>query len=405
MTYVETLQPYSDFEIKGKLSWYESKDSSFYVKQFNYKLTQYAPSVYAEIYFTLPDDEFMEFKQIDSLAIKDRIVEVWFEPELYNAITNKSYFPGPFKFCVVNYSYIKTGAVTDYELRGSDLNFVKIIKLECVDPVFYQMTLQDKIRSFGKTTVSEVTEKILKENGAKIKRIDGTSYAFPWLQTQITDYEMIRSMLPYAKSSEGNLVYHLLLFNEEAYFCPISNSEVSDFKTVIDMDKTIDASVVSYDQKVIIEKYGSREMKAINSGHYNFNAATPEKMNKQSYVGGRSGLKQHADVGLRYINGALDDEELSKIYVSNLRQRIHTFSRILNINTLSIPEITPFHCVELISQENGDTKEMDGLYYVGAVDYRFSNSNVGLLPNTMSLYLFSEVDSKGAESPEGSAIK
>jgi len=405
MTYIETFQPYSDFEIKGKLSWYESKDSPVYIKQFNYKLTQYAPSVYAEIYLTLSDSEFLEFKQIDSLAIKDRIIEVWFEPELYSTTTKKSYFPGPFKFCVVNYSYVKSDSVTDYELRGFGLDFVKIIKLECIDPIFYQMTLQDKIRSFGKTTVSEVAEKILKENGAKIKRIDKTDYSFPWLQTQTTDYEMIRSMLPYAKSSEGNLVYHLLLFNEEAYFCPISNSEVSEFKAVIDIDKTIDASVVSYNQKMIIEKYGSREMKIVNSGYYNFNAVTPEKMNKQSYISGRSGLKQHANVGLRYINGVLDDEELSKIYVSNLRQRIHTFSRILNIVTLSIPEITPFHCIELISQKNGDTKEMDGLYYVGAVDYRFSNANVGLLPNTMSLYLFSEVDSEGAESPEGSAIK
>jgi len=397
------LSTFNDFTIKGKINWIDK--NPIHINKFNYRLSQYAPSIVAAIDFTVSDEQMLEFKKIESLQIKDRIIEVWFEPELYNKELNRNFFPGPYKLCIVNYTYIKAG-ISDYEIQYENFAPIKLIRLECIDPIFYQMTIQQKFKSFGETSTSNVVNKILSDYQIKNKYIEDTGYKFKWLQTQITDYEMIRSLLPYSKSTSGNLLYHFIMFNEEAYFKSITNTKLSDYNIIIDINNAISIDYQTTDMKPLIEKFGGiTSLQAINSGYTNFQSVTPDKMNRQNYIKNRKDVNQHSSNYVNFINHAIDYQELEKIYISNLRQRLHTFSRIVTLETAAIPDLTPFKSIELISQYKGNIKELDGLFYIADIEYNYISLQNATNNATMTLYLISEVDSYGMNEPEGMSNK
>lgn len=401
---VDTLRYFNYFITKANLSWYNSNPTV--VKSFSYHLSQYTPSVYAEVTLVVNEDYFEDFKNIERLPIRDRIVEVWFEDELYSLKHSEKFFSGPFKFCVVNYEVTNFG-VTELDIEYSDINSGKLVVLKCVDPVFYAMQLDEKHESYSSTTISEVVSKIVSRNGGRVGRIEPTDYSYNWLQAQLTDYEMIRSMLPYARSVGGDLLYSFFMFNEEAYFAPITQSIKTPYSVKLDMIKNSRELVYSTNFKSLIERYGSRDrLFHFNRGYDNFKSFTPDPMSRQSYLSSSSSeRKQHKGFASQYVTGSIDEEELQRIYISNLRHRVYTFGRVVDTAAEVIPELTPLSCLEVLSQEDGKTKDLDGLYYVASVTYNYGMTNVYPYQPFVYMVLCSELDSEGMESSEGGPIE
>ena len=397
------VSTYREFKTKIKLSW--MPDKSYSVKQFTYHLSQYTPSVYAEIILVLDSNKFADFKDIDQLKIQDRLVDVWFEPELYHARLKQKYFPGPFQFVVVQYEFTQS-PVGEMDLEYSNINDAKAILLRCVDPTYYKMTLDQKMTSYGQTTISSVVKTIVTRNGAKIKNVVDTDFAHRWLHTQYTDYEMIRSLLPYSRSTSGEDMYTFFMLNNEAYFAPISTNKKYPIRIKLDTTKNLDASYQTSDMKPLIERYGSKDsLYSMHHGFSNFENVNPKSMQTQSYISDKNPGKQHVGVATRYINTGFEEKTLQEIYISNLRHRMHTFSRLITFRSEAIPEITPMHCIEILSESNGKVKELDGIFYVAAIKYVFGMTHRHPGSPYMDLCLCSELDSKGAADPEGKPIE
>ena len=153
------INSFKEYLLKAKLPWMSDNNNPVNVKLFSYHLSQYTPSVYAEIVLILNSKFINEFKKIDQLSIIDRKIDIWFEPELYNLRLNQKYFSGPFTFCILQYE-LSSSTISEIDSNFTGLDDAKVIILKCVDPVFYQMTLDQKIASFGKVSASEVVKKI-----------------------------------------------------------------------------------------------------------------------------------------------------------------------------------------------------------------------------------------------------
>lgn len=395
---------FKNYSIKSKLAWYNNSSKAIPVKFFTYQLTQFTPSVYAEITIIIPSEKAIEFKNIENLAIKDRKIEVWFEDELYYIPLKKKFFPGPFKFCVTSYN-ISNINLTHVELNDSNYIDAKMITMQCIDSVFYQMTLDEKFASFGKVTTSDVVKKLVTNNGGKIKKIIESDYSFKWLQTAITDYNMIRSLLPYSRSSSGNLMYNFFMFNEECYFAPISEGKLQSVSLYIDNQKNAPTIVKDDSFKYLVEQYGSADnLYCSGRGFDDFGQTKPTKMVKQSYDKSNKGNKQHKGIATKYINTSLEDKTLQEIYISNLRHRLYTFSRMLTMTLSAYPDITPIDCIEIYNEKDGKTKIYDGIFYVVSVRYFYGESHSKPISPMMQLILSSETDVTGNEKIEGSAI-
>lgn len=397
------VSTYKEFKTKIKLSW--MPDKAYTVKQFSYHLSQYTPSVYAEVILIIDSNKFLDFKDIDQLKIQDRLIDVWFEPELFHARLKQACFPGPFQLVVVNYEFAQS-PVSEMDLEYLNINDAKVILLRCVDPTYYKMTLDQKMTSYGETTISSVVRTIVTRNGAKIKKLVDTDFGYRWLQTQYTDYEMIRSLLPYSRSTSGEDMYTFFMMNNEAYFAPISTNKKYPIRIKLDTTKNLEASYQTSDLKPLIERYGSKDsLYSMHHGFNNFENVNPKTMPIQSYVSNKTPGRQHAGIATRYINTGFEEKTLQEIYISNLRHRMHTFSRLITFRSEAIPEITPMHCVEILSEANGKVKELDGIFYVAAIKYVFGMTHRHPEPPYMDLCLCSELDSKGAEPAEGRPIE
>lgn len=399
-----SIYNFKHYNLKCKTSWFSNNDGSgIPVKMFSYHLSQYTPSVYAEVILTIDLEKFDDFKTIEQLEIKNRTIEVYFEPELYYPLMKKNYFAGPYKFCVVSYD-IQNLKLTNIELNKK-VDSAKIITLKCIDATFYKMTLNENYNSFGKINISDIIKKLVTNNGGKANTIIDTNYAYRWLQTGITDYDMIRTMLPYAKANNGNLLYTFFMLNNEAYFAPIATGKKTPVSLSVDNVRNLKTSVNDDSYKYMIEKYGNKDkLYCAHHGYNNFEQVNPVTMTNEAYSNSKIGNKQHKGVGTKYINTVFEDKTLQEIYISNIRHRIYTFSKMLELDAFSIPDITPINCIEIINEKsNNKSSVYDGIYYVASIKYTYGESPNRFINPTMHLVLCSELDVKGMESPEGSA--
>ena len=145
-------------------------------------------------------------------------------------------------------------------------------------------------------------------------------------------------------------------------------------------------------------------MMVYDYGYNGFEMTKPMKMNTETYTNNMPSFKQHAGNATKYIQMAIDDKTLQKIYVSNLRHRIYTFSRIMSLSLLPIPDITPIDCIEVIKEFKGSVKDLDGIFYVLSVSYTYGMTNNSPIQPIMSLTLSSELDAKSMQAPEGKAV-
>ena len=391
-----SVKPYI---LKGRIKGYAKNPIT--IKLYRYILTQYTPSVYAEISFVINESDFLTFKDIDKLAIKQRLIDVWFEPELYDIKANKAYNSGPFTYCILTYKYTEDYP-NDMDTRSLNNENTRLIHLMCIDPVFYSMTLKQNIASFGEVPVSSVVEKLVSNNGGNSKKIISTDYSYKWLQTRMTDYDMIRSLLPYSRSTNKDLLYTFFMFNSEAYFAPISSGRTNPIKIFFDSNKQTPAQFDTGDLKFLIDKYGSKDnLLVFNKGYTTFSAYKPAEMGTEAYTSNIGYLAQHRADGSRSIDLCFDDKSLLEIYLGNLRQRVSTFSRLLSLTTTAVPELTPVDSVELINEKDGSRKDLDGTYYIASISYTYGMTEYHPTVPLMTLTLCSELDAKSMDKPEG----
>jgi hypothetical protein len=394
-----TQSNFKPYILKAKLSWFSN--NPVLVKVYRYVLTQYTPSVYADIYIVLNENDFNDFKMIDSYrTIDQRLITIWFEPELYCINSNKSYNSGPFTYCVMSYQYS-----SDYQNETDTIKYnggkTRLIHLMCVDPVFYRMSLYEKKRSFGKVPASDVVKTIVADNGGTSHSIVATNYPFRWIQPRKTDYEMIRSILPYSRSINGDLLYTFFMNNKEAYFAPISAGKDSPVKIIFGKNPFTPNVYDTEDLKLWIEKYGGKDIQIAGPGFSNYSSKKPYQIKTESQTEKLSGLKQHFGAADTCIDISIEDETLQQIFLSNFRHRIMTFSRLIHINTMAIPELTPIDSIEIINETDGNRKDLDGLYYIVSVAYTYCMTNESPTYPMMSLFLCSELDMNSVDAPEG----
>lgn len=394
---------FRNYTLKAKITGYVN--NPIQVKFYTYTLSQYSPSVYAEIYFYINEEDFLDFKKIDQLKIENRIIELWYEPELYHERLNINYNSGPFKFCIIQYEHTNTAPnIEDTQYRNMDIT--RLVKLKCIDPVLYKMTLDEKMASFGETSISEIVRTIVTTNGGKIKTNIGTSYKYRWLQLSMTDYNMIRSMLPYAKSTAGDLSYTFFMFNKEAIFAPINHGKVSPVQIVLDESIGVVSRYSSTDLKAVIENLGSEEsLMMYDSGYEDDELVKPDKIKTEAYRSDLPANKQHIGVAKKFVRSSITDKNLRKIYMSNIRHRVHSFSKIIKISVPVIPELTPVDCVELIKQKDGQIQDLDGIYYILEINYTYGAAAVSSGQIAMHLTLCSELDMLGYEKAEGKPVE
>lgn len=390
---------YSDFKIKAKFSWYSKTVT---VRYFSYMLAQYLPTVYAVLFIYIDKLDFNDFKAIDNLPLANRRVELWFEPSLQH--NNKEYFSGNYKFICTNMDYQNAGLVDMVVDENTKPGAGYFITLHCIDRVYYNMTLNKKYNGFPNQNISSVIRKITTDNGGTIGEIIETDYKYNWIQAQMTDADMIRSLLPYARSTNNELLYDITFFNEKCYFVPVTHGFNTSEKIIIDFDK---ANTVNYnisDNKSAIERYTSVDnLYCINHGYDNFEYVKADKISKQAYIANKNIPKQHSGVGTQYINTAFEDKTLQAIYSANLRQRMLMFNVMLEMSISAIPDIMCYNVIEMINQIKGTRQVLDNLYYIIAIKYEYYNLNTPKTP-VMHLCLSSEFDYSGTESAEGQGI-
>lgn len=394
---------FKDYSLYTKLSWYSNENINLI--NFSYTLSQYLPSIYATVEIVLTPKEFLKFKKIDSLEISDRELEVWFLPELKIEYEKKSYFSGPYKLIALTYEindipkYFKSKSSNEVEIN-------KHIIIHCVDKVFYKMTLFKKYKSYRNMLASDVVSKIVSDNGGTIKKIDDTDYKFTWLQAQMTDYKMIRSLLPYSKTADNKTCFTFFMLNEEAYFSYIGSGKKEPHVLKIDRQMQNSSINSNKDYKILIEKLGSQEsLKISNHGFSNFKTYSSDPINTLAYEGKSSDFNQHKNEGSTFLMNSIEDEQLMKNYTTNLRHRINTFSRTLNINSLAIPDIIPLDYIKVDQTIKDKMGPFENIYYVGSITYKYpgNSGNLNILPS-MNLYLLSETDSFSNKSPEGAPL-
>lgn len=401
------INVFKQYYISCTMDWYDVPVTLF---RFEYTLSQYTPSIYAKVTFTLPNKEFQKFKKIDTLELIDRKLEVEFMPELYRLSGEKSYFPGPYKLIAINYQVIDIPNHLQIEPNDNkEMDISKAIVLECVDKVFYSMTIEKKYKSYPSMLTSDVAKKIIVENGGTPKLVTTTDYKYTWLQPQLTDYKMIRSILPYSQTPDEKTLYTFFSLNNECYYTYVGSGKTEKLTISIDNISGYENINNSDDLKLLIEKFGMKDIKIAHHGFSNFNTYEPINISLLAGESNKAEWKQHQSQGTMYLTNVIEDKKLLTIFISNLRHRIHTFSRSLTLNMHAIPDLLPIDTIEISHVVGGEDKPLGGLYYIASIKYIYpGKSGVSAMYHvtpTMELFLISELDSYSNKGKEGDTIQ
>lgn len=403
----EDINVFKQYNLSCSLSWYSELITPY---RFEYTLSQYTPSIFATIVITLPNKEFQKFKKIDLLEIVDREVEIEFIPELYRLSNEQTYFPGPYKLIVINYKVIDIPNHLQIQPGNNDqMDISKSIILECVDKVFYKMTIDKKYKSYSKNLASDVAKKIINDNGGISKMVTNTNYRYTWLQPQLTDYKMMRSLLPYSQTPDEKTLFTFFVLNNECYFTNIGSGKTEKLTLAIDNVSAYENIHNSADLKLLIEKFGMSNIKIAHHGFSNFKTFEPKNISLLSGIANKAEWKQHQSKGTMYLTNVIEDEKLIQNFINNLRHRVHTFSRMLTINMHAIPDLLPIDTIEISHVVGGENKPLGGLYYIASITYTYpGRSGVSAMYHTtptMKMLLISELDAFSNKGKEGDTIQ
>ena len=402
---------YQQFKTYITFSWFDSGEQKIAVIDFNYTLTQYAPSVYAKIECLIPDSLIKQFDDIKTRKILERNCRIDVIGSGGGGLTRTadqySMFSGPWKLMILKYTTVPT-SINPFSgstgKDGSNPNSDKgyglhhVVTLECVDRTWYSMSVGERNKIYEQKTISDVVKEIAQRHDGTPKIVD-TEEKFDWKQYDKTDYFMIRYLLPFAQSKEKDVAYNFYCYNNDVIFQPVTKSEELTIKISAKNVTEFDPSKNSQSNDELIDKLaGSKDLNVKDSGLKGFRLTTPVKSNKTADSG-----KTYDGDNIRSLKISMEDPKFKEIYISSFRKRILSLKKVISINTFLDTNITPMNLVEIVDQTEGQQGMLAGKFYVVSVTHHIPKGiDDPYIPYTQ-LVLSTDVEDKGNDS-EGSPI-
>lgn len=390
---------YKPFRLFSKLSWTKPKNTeAFHVVSFKYSLALCFPSVYSKLVIMVPAEqkkEIIECKKLDPL---DRKVSVFSIPEIEMLDGSAKLFSGPWNFMLYDFKeYDTTRSMSMiYSLpdRIQPKNYT-LFSMDLIDPLFYSLYRStSNSRSFGNIKISDVVSTVISPHG-KIKLLEKTKEKYKWCQApNISDYNFIRSLLPYSRSDKGNINYHFFCYNQEAYFASIGSEPPLKTRIVLP-NETRSESYKAVSGELIAERFISeKNVHIMDSGF----VEKPENKNpKKDNLNTNNGGIYKSDSST-LIRTAIEDPVLQEIYVSNLRKRTMMINRCISTYNSVITDYTPLSMIQVINNNEDQRNVNDGNYYIMFLENNFGYNESYPYIAYCRLAMCSESDIVGRES-------
>lgn len=351
---------YKTFRTYTRLSW-DSEPRM--VHKFTHSLTQYTPSAYAELEVIYPKSQINNFLEVESIPIISRALTVSCVTEgygpntLYDRVNQKKIFGGPWRLICNNYSVQPIPSSSLANETNPLPEEAYLVKLQCVDRVWYSMTQEEKIGVFSKkqyNTISDCVRYILNTHQARSTEIEDTAVSFNWVQSKMTDYEFVRSVLAYANPPG----FHFFCNNEIGYFKPIGSVGCIPETITVDIRGTSCDNLVSIVNKQFLEKVSDGAIivpygEGLNDSDHIERDANP--------LGGSSPNSG----GKRYIKFSIDNEAIKQAFSANVSFRTKMFGRIAKLRTSLMTDYDPLYTIK-VTNNNTDKYPAftSGEYYV-----------------------------------------
>lgn len=400
---------YKPFRLFCKLSWAKPRDTStkdaFHVASFKYSLALFFPSTYSKLVIMVPTEQkkdIIECKKLDPL---ERKVSVFTIPDIEMLDGDRKLFSGPWNFMLYDFKeYDTTRSMTILNsIPDSTIaqNYT-LFSMDLVDPLFYSLYRStSNSRSFGNIIVSDVVSTVISPHG-KIKLLEKTKEKYKWCQSpNISDYNFIRSLLPYSRSIKGNINYHFFCYNEEAYFASIG-SEPPIKTNIVLPNETKSESYKAVSGELIAERFISeKNVHIMDSGF----VEKPENKNpvKDNLNTNNGGIYKSESSTL--IRTAIEDPILQEIYVSNLRKRTMMTNRCISTYNSVITDYTPLSMIQVINNNDDQRNVNDGNYYIMFIENNFGYNEAYPYIPYCRLAICSESDIVGREENNNSNNK
>jgi len=374
-----STEKYSKFLTYCSLSW-DSKPRM--VHNFTHTLTQYTPSCFAELAVVYPKSEINNFLKIEQIPIISRALNVscitdGFGPNvIYDRYDNTKLFGGPWRLICNNYT-INPMPPSTFAIEGDPKPTESyLVVMQCVDRVWYSMTQEEKVGVFSTKkykSISDCVKYILDLHKARSSEIENSTTEFNWLQSKMTDYEFIRSVLAYTNPPG----FHFYCNNEVGYFKTIGSAGCYNGEINIDIRGLETNNIVSIINKHFLEKISDGPIiipygEGLNDSEHQERDAAP--------MGG-SGLSSG---GKRYIKFSIDNEAIKQAFSANVNFRTRMFGRVVKLKTVLMTDITPLHTIKVANNAPDKYPTVcSGEYYVVSVKNVIGvNSNTPFVPHT-----------------------
>ncbi len=337
---------YRPFKTFVSLSW-DSKPRM--VHTFSHSLTQYLPSSYAEISFVYPKKDIKKFMQIEETPIVERAVSVSCITEgygpncIYDNDAEQTIFGGPWKLICFHYTIVPAEASMFMDEINPIPEESYLITMKCVDRVWYSMTQEEKFGVFSRRqykSIHNCVDYILDQHKVREKFIEETTVSFNWLQTKMTDYEFIRSILAYTNPPG----FHFFCNNENGYFKPIGIDGCIPGEIVIDLQGKQVSQLVSIINKHYMEKISEGPIIVPFGEGLNDNTHYKRDSTPMGGPGKPSG-------GQRYITMALDNPAIKEAFSANVNLRTRMFGRVAKLKTFLLTDFTPLNTIKIVNND------------------------------------------------------
>lgn len=390
---------YKPFRLFSKLSWTKPKNSdigAFHVISFSYSLALFYPSTYAKLSILVPEEqkrEIIECKKLDPL---ERKVSVFTIPDI-EMIEGGKLFSGPWNFMLLDFKEYDTTRTQTILHNISDnvkpSNYT-MFSMVLLDPLFYSLYRStSNSRSFGNSTIADVVSTVIAPHG-KLKTLEKTKDKYKWCQSpNISDYNFIRSLLPYSKSTKGNINYHFFCYNDEAYYASIGSEPLFKARILIPRETKTD-SYKSISGELVAERFISeKNVHIMDSGF----VEKPENKNPtKDNLNTNNGGTYKSDSST-LIRTAIEDPVLQEIYVSNLRKRTMMVNRCISTFNSVITDFTPLSMIQVINNNQEHRNINDGNYYIMFLENNFGYNEAYPFIPYCRLSICSESDIVGRE--------
>lgn len=342
-----TNSKYKPFKTFVSLSW---DPTPRMVHNFTHTLAQYLPSSYAEVSFMYPKKDITKFLDIEQTPIVQRSLFVsciteGFGPNcIYDNHENEKLFGGPWKLICLHYDIKPASSSMLMNEIDPKPEESYIITMKCVDRVWYSMTQEEKFGVFSRRqykSIHDCVDYILDQHKALGKEISKTNVSFNWLQSKMTDYEFIRSVLAYCNPPG----FHFFCNNEIGYFKPIGIDGCIPGEIEINLQGREVSNLVSIVNKHYMEKISDGPIiipfgEGLNDNTHHERISTP--------LGGSG----KSSGGQRYLTVAIDSPAIKEAFSANVNFRTRMFGRVCKLKTFLLTDYTPLNTVKIVNKSN-----------------------------------------------------